>query len=61
MTMAGVEVDKASGPKDLRSKETGEHYNAAVDIMALPGMLGSHQAFWRPQETQATLPKWQQQ
>jgi hypothetical protein len=42
MTITGVEINQAIGPKDSRRKDVGELYNTAVDITALPGMLGSN-------------------
>jgi hypothetical protein len=42
MTITGVEIDQATGPPDSRRKDVGELYNTAVDITALPGMLGSN-------------------
>jgi hypothetical protein len=35
----GKEIDKAAGPLDMRSKDSGELWNAAVDVTALPGMF----------------------
>jgi hypothetical protein len=42
LPVTGLEIDKAIGPKDLRKKDCVELYYAAVDITALPGMLGSN-------------------
>jgi hypothetical protein len=41
LPVTGVEIDAAMGPHDLRKKDSMELYNAAVDKMALQGMLGS--------------------
>jgi hypothetical protein len=35
----GKAIDKAAGPLDMRSKDSGELWNAAVDVTALPGMF----------------------
>jgi hypothetical protein len=35
----GKEIDKAAGPPDMRSKDSAELWNAAVDVTALPGMF----------------------
>jgi hypothetical protein len=35
----GKGIDKAAGPLDMRSKDSGELWNAAVDVTALPGMF----------------------
>jgi len=35
----GKEIDTAAGPPDMRSKDSAELWNAAVDVTALPGMF----------------------
>jgi uncharacterized membrane protein YgcG len=35
----GKEIDKAAGPPEMRSKDSSELWNAAVDVTALPGMF----------------------
>jgi hypothetical protein len=57
MSITGTEVDKALGPKDWRSKDTVELYNAAVDITALPGMLGSQHALSETSEDASNTTK----
>jgi hypothetical protein len=41
MSITGNAIDEAMGPEDFRGKDVVELYNAAADISALPGMLGS--------------------
>jgi hypothetical protein len=45
MMVTGMEIDRAIGPRDFMRKEIMEIYNVTVNIMALPGMLGSSQGF----------------
>jgi hypothetical protein len=45
MTVTGREIDEAMGRQDFYSKDVMEIYNAAVNITAQRGMLGSSQGF----------------
>jgi hypothetical protein len=35
----GQEIDESAGPEDMWTRDSGELYNAAVDVTSLPGMF----------------------
>jgi hypothetical protein len=59
MMVTGREIDEAMGPRDFWRKDVIEIYNAKVNIMALPGMLGPGQGFEEALKDAPPPPQWQ--
>jgi hypothetical protein len=41
MAVNGTKIDAAAAPPDMRSRDSTELFNAAVDVLSLPGMFGN--------------------